>query len=226
MTTGRRFRALVAYRPADVLRAQRAVLPAIVFVVLLVVLVAHDRSAAPGPWPVTVLAHYATGAWLALAAADTEDPDQRAVTTAAAGGAGAVVAATVVGILALEVPLAVLGATLPAVLAPAGFPTSAVVAGLLAHLAAAVTGTAVGLLAARPLVPRVGRAALAVALVVVLTATAPRLPPVGDAARVVDAVGIRASGVTAELAVDLAVGCVVLAAAATVAWAVARRCPR
>lgn len=225
MTTGRRFGALVAYRLADVLRAQRAFLPGVVFVVLLVVLVAHDRSAAPGPWPVTVLALYATGAWLALAAADTEDPGQRAVTTAAAGGAGPVVAATVVGILGLEVPLAVLAAVLPAVLTPSGFPTTAVVAGLIAHLAAVVTGTAVGLVAARPLVARTGQAALAVTLVVLLTATWPRLPPVGDAVRLIDAVGAPGPGPTPELAGDLAVGCLVLAAAAVVTWAVARRRP-
>jgi hypothetical protein len=68
-------------------------------------------------------------------------------------------------------------------------------------------------------------AALAVALVVVLTATSPRVPPVGDAVRVIDAVGHPTVGTTAELGVDLGVGCAVLATAAAVRWAVARRRP-
>ena len=213
----------MAYRLADVLHTQRAVLPAVVFVVLLAVLVVHDRSGAPGPWPVTALALYATGAWLAFVAADTEEPDQRAVTTAAAGGAGPVVAATVVVLLVLEVPLAVLAALVPAVLAPSGFPATAVVAALLAHLVAVVTATAVGLVAARPIVARVGWAALVVALVVVLTATAPRLPPIGDAVRLVDETSHPTRTVAFALLGDLGEAAILLVAATAVTWAVTRR---
>lgn len=218
-----RFAALVAYRLADTLRAQRALLPAVVFVVLLAVLLTHDRSPAPGPWPVTVLALYVTGAWLALATANTDEPGQRAVTTAAAGGAGRVVAATVLVVLVVAAPLGALAAVLPAVLVPGGFPTAAVVAALVAHLVAVLSGTAVGLVAARPLVQRVGWAASGVAVVVVLTATQPRMPPIGDAVRLVEATGVPTPGVTIELLGDLGVAGAVLVAAVLVTSAVARR---
>jgi hypothetical protein len=223
--TTSRFVALVSYRLTDTLRAQRAVLPALVFVVLLAVLVTHDRSPAPGPWPVTVLALYVAAAWLALATADTEEPAQRAVTTVAAGGPGRVVAATVVVVLAIAAPLATLAAIVPAVLAPQGFPTAAVVAALVAHLVAATSGTAVGLLAARPLVTRVGWAASGIAVVVVVTATQPRLPPVGDAVRLVGETGTSATGLAAGLLADLGVALAVLAAAMLVSWWVSRRHP-
>jgi hypothetical protein len=225
VVTAARFTALVAYRLTDTLRAQRALLPAAVFVVLLAVLLTHDRSPAPGPWPVTVLALYVTGAWLALATANTEEPGHRAVTTVAAGGAGRVVAATVVVVLVVALPLAVLAAVLPAVLVPGGFPTAAVVAALVAHAVAAFSGTAVGLVAARPLVHRVGWAASGVAVVLVLTATQPRLPPVGDAVRLVGETGVSAPGLAAALGADLGVAVGLLGLAGLAVREVSRRRP-
>ena len=203
-----RFRALVAYRLADTLRAQRTLLPAVLVLALVVVLVVNDPSPAPGPWPVTVLALYAACAWLGLAAANTEDPAQRAVTTAAAGGSGAVVAATVVAILATEAPLVVADAAIPALSAPSGFGAPAVGAALLAHLVAATTGTAVGLACARPFVARAGWAAITATVLVVVTATQPWLPPVGWAVKAID--GVPGSGVAAPLVAALAVATLLL----------------
>lgn len=208
----RRFRALVGYRLADLLRAQRVLVPAVVHIVLLAVLLAHDpRHDLPGPWPVSVLALYAASAWLALAAVNTEEPDQQAVTVSAAGRAGRVAAGTVVAILVIEVPLVVLSAGVPAVLTPAGFPVPAVV-GVLAHLVAAVTGAAVGMACARPFVARVGWAAALATTIVAVTATQPWLPPVGTTVRVLSTAERLDAGVAVGLVVDLFVGTVVLAA--------------
>jgi hypothetical protein len=54
-----------------------------------------------------------------------------------------------------------------------------VAVGVLAHLAGALTGTAVGLLCARPVIQHPSTSLLLVVGVVILTAVQPWLPPVG-----------------------------------------------
>lgn len=218
-TTGmRRLGALVRYLLVDLVHAQRVLIPVVVYVVVAGVLLAGDHVAAPGPWPASTLALYPVAAWVALVVANGEDPAQRAVTVASAGGPGIVTAGTVLAALLIDVVLVVVAVAVPGVVSPAGFPPSQLVEGTLTHVTAALTGTAVGLALARPVVDRVGWSFTLAALVVAVTGTQPWLPPVGSA---VASLGATRSAV--GLPIDLLVAVVLLAAAGTLSWSTSRR---
>ncbi len=206
------------YLLVDVLRAQRALIPIVLYLVVLGVLFSGDHTAAPGPWVASVLALYPAAAWVALTVANTEDPDQRAVTTAAAGGPGVVTAAVLGVALFVDVALAVVAVAVPAVTNPAGFPPAALAVGALAHLAAAATGTAVGLVCARPVIGRIGWSFALSAAIVVVTAVQPWLPPVGSAARALTAPNPGPAVVAHTL-----LGLALAAAAAIISWTASRR---
>jgi hypothetical protein len=172
--------AVARYLLADAVRSQRVVLPVVLQVAVLAVLFGGDPGRLPEPWGASVLTLYPVAAWLALTVAHTEDPVQRDVTVAAAGGAGPVAAGTLLVALAGDLGLAVLSVLWPVVVTPSPAPPSVVLTGLLAHLAAGATGTAVGLLCARPWIRRAGRSLLVGAVVVIATAVQPWLPPVGS----------------------------------------------
>lgn len=202
--------AVARYLLADAVRSQRAVLPVVLQVAVLAVLFGGDPGRLPEPWGASVLTLYPVAAWLALTVAHTEDPVQRGVTVAAAGGFGPVAAGTLLVALAGDIGLAVLSVAWPLV-TPYSAPPAVVVTGLLAHLAAGATGTAVGLLCARPWIRRIGRSLLVGAVVVIATAVQPWLPPVGSAVHALE----RGAGPGAfVLPVVLALGLAVL-----VAWA-------
>lgn len=96
-----------------------------------------------------------------------------------------------------------------------GAPPAVVATGVLAHLAAASTGTALGLLCARPLVPRIGWSLLIGVLVVIATAVQPWLPPVGASIAVlVDDRGPAALAIPVVLAFALAAGAAAVSTAA------------
>ncbi|MEU7816155.1 hypothetical protein [Pseudonocardia sp. NPDC049154] len=203
--------AVARYLLADAVRSQRAVLPVVLQVAVLAVLFGGDPGRLPEPWGASVLTLYPVAAWLALTVAHTEDPVQRGVTVAAAGGFGPVAAGTLLVALAGDIGLAVLSVAWPLVATPYSAPPAVVVTGLLAHLAAGATGTAVGLLCARPWIRRIGRSLLVGAVVVIATAVQPWLPPVGSAVHALE----RGAGPGAfVLPVVLALGLAVL-----VAWA-------
>jgi hypothetical protein len=179
--------AVARYLVADAWRSQRVLIPAFLQLAVLAVLFGGDPGPLPAPWGASVLALYPVAAWLALTLAHTEDPVQRSVTVVAAGGTGPVAAGTLLVAVAADLLLAALSVAWPLVATPytAGVPTIAT--GLLAHLAAGLTGTAVGFLCARPVVPRIGWS-LAVGVVVVLvTAVQPWLPPVGASVAALEA---------------------------------------
>jgi hypothetical protein len=88
--------------------------------------------------------------------------------------------------------------------------------GALAHVACAATGTAVGLLCARPLVQRIGWSFCLGLTIVTITAVQPWLPPVGTAVRAIVAGGPPPVG-------DAVLGVALAGAAAAVGWAVERR---
>jgi len=78
-----------------------------------------------------------------------------------------------------------------------------------------VAGTALGLLCARPLVPRIGWSLLLGVIVVIVTAVQPWLPPVGVAIAVlVDGRGPAALVVPVAVAFVLAIGAAVVGATA------------
>ncbi|MFC5948830.1 hypothetical protein ACFQH9_11135 [Pseudonocardia lutea] len=171
--------AVARYLLADALRSQRVLLPVVLQVAVLAVLFGGDPGRLPEPWGASVLTLYPVAAWLALTLAHTEDPVQRSVTVAAAGGPAPVAAGILLVALVGDLALAVLGVGWPLVATPYTASPAVVVTGLLAHLAAGATGTAVGLLCARPWIRRIGRSLLVGAVVVIATAVQPWLPPVG-----------------------------------------------
>lgn len=217
--SARRLAALVRYLLVNLVNGQRALVPVIVFVLIAGVLLSGDHLAAPGPWPATALSLYAVAAWIGLVAANAEDPSARSVTVASVGGPAAVTAATALVALLLSSTLAVLVVTAPGVISPSGFPPSALLAGVLAHLCSAVAGTGIGLVTARPLISRVGWSFVVAALVVVMTGVQPWLPPVGAAVRALNDVPLSVS----PLGIDLVVAFGFLAVAATASWAAAKR---
>lgn len=211
----RQLTALVRYFGADLLRSQRFLLPLLLFAVLLAPLFNGDPGPPPQLWTITVLLLYPVSCWVAVTVANTEDPVRRQVTIAAAGGAGRVAAGVLLTCLAADLVLVTMAVTWPMVSTGYAFPPAAIGAGVLAHVAAASTGTAVGLLCARPVVHGIGWSALAGAGAVVLTGTQNWLPPVGVAATVLNepGPGLVTLAVQAALGLTLAA----LATAATVA---------
>lgn len=181
MTVIVRMLAVARYLTADVARSQRFLLPFLVHGAVLAVLFGGDAGPPPGPWAVSALAVYPSAAWLALVVANTEAPEQRTVTIASAGGPARVTAATVLVAFAGGLVLAVLSVLLPAVVSRYPYPLPVLLAGALAHVACAATGTALGLLVARPVVRRVGWSFCIGVAVVMATAVQPWLPPAGSA---------------------------------------------
>lgn len=208
--------AVARYLAADVVRSQRFLLPVVVYGTVLAVLYGGDPGPPPSSWAASALVLYPVTAWLALVVANTEDPVQRTVTVAAAGGHGAVVAGTLAVALAGDALLVAASVLVPVLFTPYAHPPALVLLGVAGHLACALTGTAVGLLCARPLVTRVGWSLCAGAAVVLLTVVRPEVPPVGTAVRALT------NDAGAPL-VEVAVATAVLVAAAVVATVVGRR---
>lgn len=224
MTGARRLVATVRFLVADLVRDQRVVIPVLLHLAVLGVVVGGDHTRAPGPWTASVLLLYPVTAWIGLTTAHLEEPDQRRVTTAAAGGPAVVTLATVVAALAVAAVPVVAGVLLPVLVNPAGFPGATLAAAALAHLAVACSGLALGTVCAPPVVARVGWSFALVTVVVLTTVGATWLPPVGVAADAVASASpdhvtstLPALGATAALAVLL------LGVAGLVSWAVARR---
>jgi hypothetical protein len=206
--------AVARYLLADALRSQRVIIPIVLQIAVLAVLFGGDPGPLPTPWAVSCLTAYPVAAWLALTIANTEDPIQRTVTIAAAGGPGPVATGTLLVALLGDLVLTVLSVGW-GVAAGHGAPPAVVATGVLAHLAAAGTGTALGLLCARPLVPRIGWSLLIGVLVVIATAVQPWLPPVGASIAVlVDDRGPAALAIPVVLAFALAAGAAAVSAAA------------
>jgi hypothetical protein len=208
--------AVARFLAADVLRSQRYLLPLLVYAAVLGVLFGNDPGPPPGPWAASALALYPLAAWFAVIVANTEDPVQRTVTAAAAGGLGPVVTGTLLVGLGGDALLVVLPVGWPVVLGHHPYPPSVLLLGGVAHLACASAGTAVGLLCARPLVERIGWSFCLGVAIVVVTAVQPWLPPVGVAVRALTTIG-------PPPVLAAALGLVLAAGAAVVAWVVERR---
>src|SRR5579885_3657337 len=108
---------LVRYLVADLLRSQRFFPPVFVFLLAIGVLVGHDPGLALPAYGSLAMVLYPLGVWLAVAIDNAEDPVQRGVTVAAAGGGWTKVAAGLATVSATTVVLlAVLGTAWPALI--------------------------------------------------------------------------------------------------------------
>jgi hypothetical protein len=208
--------ACARYLGADVLRSQRVLLPVILYAGVLAVLFGGDPGPLPAPWAASALCLYPVAAWLALVVANTEEQPARHVTVVAAGGPARVVGATLAVALAVDALLVVAATLLPIAVSHYPVPDGAPVAGLCVHAAAAATGTAIGLLVARPLVHRIGWSFCLGAVAVTVTGVQPWLPPVGAAIRALTAGGPPPWA-------PAVLGVVLAGAAAVVVWAVESR---
>jgi hypothetical protein len=196
---------LVRYLTADLLRSQRFLLPVFLYLLLLAPLFNGDPGPPPELWIVTVLVLYPVSCWLAVTIANTEDPIQRQVTIAAAGGPARVAAGVLLTCLAADALLVATAVFWPVLTTRYAFSPSLLVEGTLAHVAAATTGTAVGLLCARPVIHGVGWSVVIGGGVVFLTATRTWLPPVGLTVRTLDeGTSVGTLGVQALLGLTLA----------------------
>ncbi len=207
--------AVARYLGSDVLRGQRFLVPLLAYGGVLAVLFGGDPGPPPSPWAASTLLLYPVAAWVAVLVAHTEEPEQRLVTVAGAGGPDRVVAGTLLVALLGGVLLTAMAVVAPLLRGGYPYPPPTLLAGACAHLAAAGTGVAVGLLCARPVLPRIGATFLLAVTVVGVTAVQPWLPPVGSAVLVLTRGGL-------PLAEALAGAGAAVAAAAVVA-AVARR---
>jgi hypothetical protein len=181
--------AVTRYLLALLVDSQRYLLPVLLALAVLGVLFGGDPGPPPTPWAASALAMYPLAAWLALIVANVEDPVQRTVTVAAAGGRAAVAAATLLIAMAGDLVLVVLAVFGPVLLTRYTYPPATIVLGLLAHVACTTAGTAVGLLCARPVVRRIGWSFALAVPVIVVTAVQPWLPPVGTAVKALSSAG-------------------------------------
>lgn len=208
--------AVARHLASEVTRSQRWLPPLLLFAAALAVLFGGDPGPPPVPWAASALALYPVAAWWGLVVAHAEDPVRRTLTASAAGGWAPVAAATSVVALAGDALLVALAVAWPVVLGGHPYPPSTVLLGVVAHVATAVTGTAVGLLCARPVVTRIGWSLLLGVVVVTVTAVQPWLPPVGAAVAALSSGNAPPVG-SAGLALAL------VAAASVAAWSVDRR---
>jgi hypothetical protein len=199
--------AVARYVLADLLRSQRFLVPVFVYLALLAVLFGGDPGPAPALWPASALALYPISAWLAITTANVEDPVQRHVTTAAAGGARVVAHGVLLVCLLADVGLtavSVLRPLIPVVTTLYPYSANDLLGSALAHLATAGAGTAVGLLCARPVITRIGWSLLVATTVVVTTGATPWLPPVGTAVKALSTSPIAVPTVALDAGIGLA----------------------
>lgn len=205
---------LVRYLGSDLLRSHRFLLPVFLYVLILAPLLNGDPGPPPRLWVVTAVVLYPVSCWLAVTIANTEDPAQRQVTIAAAGGPGRVAVGVLLTCLIADLALVAIVVVWPMVTTAYAFPPGAVAAGVFGNLAVAATGTAVGLLCARPVLDSAGWRVVAGGGALFLTAAQPWLPPVGVTFRELGGDTAPTAGLALQAALGLALAG--LAAGATV----------
>jgi hypothetical protein len=207
----RRTLAVTRFLATDPVLVQRVLVPLVVFGAVLAVLFLGDPGPPPLPWAASALVSCGAAAWIAVLVANAEPPVHRVRTVAAAGGPARVVVGGLLLALVLDVVLAVAAVAVPVLATRYPHPPAILLTGVAVHLAATGTGTAVGLLCARPLVARTGWSFLLAALVVVVLAVRQAVPQVGTAVRALSAGGAAPVGeaVAGVLLAVLAAGVVV-----------------
>lgn len=207
---------ITRYLGADLVRSQRFLIPVVTYCSVLAVLFGGDPGPPPTPWGASTFALYPISAWLAITIANTEDPIQRHITIAAAGGWPRIARGILVTALLADAVLVLISLAAPKILGhPYPYSPRDFLIGALSHLASAFAGTAVGLLCARPLINKIGWSFVCALLVLVITAVQRWLPPVGTA---VDELSHQPAA--GPLALDAAIG-LLLAVGATVICTVA-----
>jgi hypothetical protein len=171
--------AAIRYQAALLAHSQRYLPPLVLFLGLLAIQYTDPTAPALPEFAVSAGALLVVACWLTIALVDVESPVQRLVTRSHVRRVPAVVASLAFTVLPVCVLLAVVS-EIWALLVHASMPAAELGYGLLAHLACALTGTAVGLPCSRLLVGRFGYtvvSALAVVAVVLLARPVPLVNP-------------------------------------------------
>jgi len=155
--------ALYRYLLTSVLLSQRYLPPTLIFLAALAVGVTSDNSPLQSSYAFCVLAMLVCSTWMAVSIVNHEDPTQRKITLVMVGDSLRVLAITVAVVLTWSVPLVVVGLIYPIVTGSHVITAGDLTVGAVAQLAAAMTGTAIGLLCSRLVIPRIGIATLTAA---------------------------------------------------------------
>ncbi|WP_216212423.1 hypothetical protein [Amycolatopsis aidingensis] len=171
--------ALLRYQFALLGHSQRYLPAALLFLVVLGVLYKDPNAPVPPEFAVSAGALTVIGCWLTIALVDAEDPVQRLITLSHARGRPALLLSLLVTVLLCCLVLT--GCSLAwAGITHGGLPAGELGLGVLAHLACALSGIAVGLPCSRFLVPRIGYTvllALALLAAVLLVRQVPLVNP-------------------------------------------------
>lgn len=204
------------------LRSQRFFAPLLLFVLGVVVLTAGDTGPVLGSFGACAFVLFPAALWITVALIATEDDVARSITVVNAGGAGRVLAGTVAVAVGLCVPAVAFGSAVPVEIGDhAKVPAAAVAAGVLAQLAAGLTGVAAGVMSSRL---TVHRPAASLSSALALTAFAVALPysPVRELAQLTES-RRPPSQLVGPLLLALLVASVLVAGAARTAWQVSQR---
>ncbi|OZM72619.1 hypothetical protein CFN78_13340 [Amycolatopsis antarctica] len=170
---------LLRYRFALLGHSQRYLPPALAYVAVLGVLYTDGNAPVPPESAVSAGAMTVFACWITVALLDLEDPVQQLITRSHARRPLLLTASAALAVLILCVPVAALSAGWAAVV-HGGLAPDELWPAMLAHLACAFTGIAVGLPCSRMLVPRPGYSvalALAALAVVLLVRQVPLVNP-------------------------------------------------
>lgn len=170
--------ALTRYYLALLGHSQRYLPALLAYLALCVILYADPRSPSLPLFGVSAGGLLVVSCWLTIALLDIEDPVQRLVTLSHARQWRRMITGAVFTVLACALVLTVITEVWSAIRSLKVQP-AALGIGLLAHLACALTGVAIGLPCSRLLVNRIGWTVLAavITLVVVLLAKLPLVHP-------------------------------------------------
>ncbi|MCW6008203.1 hypothetical protein K1W54_27200 [Micromonospora sp. CPCC 205371] len=214
--------ALVRYTVSGLVRSQRYLPPALLFVTAVVVLTTNDFGPLVGSYAGCALAQFVCLVWLTITVVNTEDPIQRSMTAVAAGSSQRVLLASVVTALGACACLTVVGTVYPIWGGRHTVTGAAVAVGVGAQLVAGLAGIAVGLVCSRLVVPRPGYALVVALGLIGVLIVIPPVPPIGPVMRLLSSERAP-EAMVGPLLVQFAIAAAMLVIATVVTQSVARR---
>jgi hypothetical protein len=154
---------LVRFKTAAYIGSHRIIQPFVGLLAIMIILYSMKvpRGQEPSSYADSAALLIPVFAWAARGLLDTEPDVQRLISVTAAGRAGREVAAGLIASVIVSSGLAVLALAVPLVIGFRAVPGTAVLlGGLVMHLLSLLTGTALGALASRPILPDPATSAL------------------------------------------------------------------
>lgn len=176
--------ALLRYRLATLLRYQRWVAPAVLFIVVVAIATWGDTGPLLPLYAICAVTLLAAATWLGMATMNLDDSAQRAVLVVSVGRRPALASQVAAVGLGCGV-LAAVGVALPVAVGHHTVTPAALLLGAAVQLGCACTGIGIALLCCRWMLPRPGYAVLAAVMLVVLTVVVPHASPVNPLLRAV-----------------------------------------